>query len=294
MSTGCCLMDVSIIIVNHDTRAFLKRCLRSVIAFPPSCKFETIVVDNASGDGSAEMVKSEFPHVRLLENRTNVGFSGALNRGIRRSAGNLLLLLNPDVIMAPGCVEALGEFLERHPDAGICGPKLLNPDGSIQLSCRAFPTPVNVFFGRRSIWNRLFPRNRISRFFLKSDMDYGAVQEVDWIMGACMMVRRRVIDSIGLFDEDYFLFVEDADFCYRSKKAGYSVFFVPDGVATHERGASTRKSFVMSTYNHNVGMYKFFGKHYDPNPALRAALGLGLAVRLLLVIPVEGISRSLR
>jgi len=286
-------MDVSIIIVNYDTRAFLKRCLHSVTAFPPPCEFETIVVDNASGDGSCEMVKEVFPQVTLLENSTNEGFSKALNRGIRRSSGSLLLFLNSDVVVAPGCVEALVEFLDKHPDAGICGPKLLNPDGSIQLSCRAFPTPVNVFFGRKSIWSKLFPSNRLSRLFLKSDLDYGVVQEVDWIVGACMMVKRKVIDSIGLFDEDYFLFVEDADFCYQAKKAGHSVFFVPYGVATHERGASTKKSFVMSTYNHNLSMYRYFRKHYHLNCAMRGLLGLALVVRLLLVIPVEGILRSL-
>lgn len=285
-------MDVSIIIVNYNTRESLRRCLQSVHAFPPPCELETIVVDNASGDGSADMVRRLFPHVKVLRNRVNKGFSSAMNRGMMNSSGRLLLALNPDVMLTPGCVETLAEFLDRHPDAGICGPKLLNPDGTIQLSCRAFPTPTNVFFGRKSIWNRLFPRNRLSRSFLKADLDYSVVQEVDWLMGACMMIKKKVVEIIGSFDEDYFLYAEDTDYCYRARRAGFRVYFVPGGVATHERGAATRQAFVVSTYNHNLSMYKFFCKHYDLSLALRAILTVGLVGRILLVVTVEGILRS--
>jgi GT2 family glycosyltransferase len=286
-------MDVSIIIVNYNTREALRRCLHSVNAFPPRRELETIVVDNASGDGSAEMVRRLFPRVKVLRNKTNRGFSGAFNRGVKDSSGTLLLALNPDVILTPGCVETLAEFLDRHPDAGICGPKLLNPEGSLQLSCRAFPTLTNVFFGRRSIWNRLFPKNRISRSFLQSDLDYSMVQEVDWLAGACMMIRRSVVESIGLFDEDYFLYVEDTDYCYRARKKGFKVFFVPGASANHERGASTRKAFVASMYNHNLSMYRFFCKHYNLSLPLRTILALGLASRILFVVTVEGTLRSL-
>jgi GT2 family glycosyltransferase len=287
-------MDVSIIIVNFNTRESLRRCLHSVHAFPPPRKLETIVVDNASGDGSAEMVRRLFPQVKVLQNRDNRGFSSGFNRGIRNSSGSVLLALNPDIILSPGCVDTLAEFLDRHPDAGICGPKLLNPDGSLQLSCRAFPTLLNVFFGRRSIWNRLFPRNRMSRSFLKADLDYSVVQEVDWLVGACMMIRRRVAESVGLFDEDYFLYVEDTDYCYRAREKGFRVFYVPSASATHERGAATRKAFVSSMYNHNLSMYRFFCKHYRLSLPLRIVLGLGLAVRVLFVVTAEGILRSFR
>ena len=262
-------------------------------AFPPPRELETIVVDNASSDGSAEMVRRLFPRVKVLENKTNRGFSGAFNRGVTNSSGNLLLALNPDVILAPGCVEALAEFLDKRPDAGICGSKLINPDGSLQLSCRAFPTLVNVFFGRRSVWNRLFPQNRISRSFLKRDLDCSVVQEVDWLMGACMMIRRNVTETIGLFDEDFFLFAEDTDYCYRARKAGFKVFFVPTASATHERGAATRKAFLVSTYNHNLSMYKFFCKHYSLRSPIRVIFALGLAVRVLVVVTLEGTLRSL-
>jgi GT2 family glycosyltransferase len=264
-----------------------------VHAFPPPRELETIVVDNASGDGSADMVRRLFPHVKVLQNRNNRGFSAAFNRGIRNASGSVLLALNPDVILSPGCVESLAEFLDRHPDVGICGPRLLNPDGSMQLSCRAFPTLLNVFFGRRSIWNRLFPENRMSRSFLKADLDYSVMQEVDWLAGACMMIRRKVVESIGLFDEDYFLYAEDTDYCYRAREKGFRVFFFPGASATHERGAATRKAFVSSMYNHNLSMYKFFCKHYHLSLPVRTILGLGLAVRVLLVVTAEGILRSL-
>jgi hypothetical protein len=286
-------MEVSIIIVNYNTREFLRRCLDSIFSFPPRREFEVMVADNGSTDPSVGMVRETFPQVEVIGNRTNRGFSAALNRGLRKSKGDLLLVLNPDVVLAPGCIDAMADFMDRHTEAGICGPKLLNPDGSIQLSRRAFPNPVNVFFGRRSLWNRFFPKNKISRSFLRTDLDYDSVQEVDWVIGACMMIKKGVIKSVGLFDEDYFLFVEDTDFCYRARKAGYDVFYVPHGVATHERGASTRKSFVMSTYKHNLGMYKFFNKHYNLNPIARAVLAFGLVARLLVVIPVEGIQRSM-
>jgi GT2 family glycosyltransferase len=215
-----------------------------------------------------------------------------MNRGIVNSSGRLLLALNPDVMLTPGCVETLAEFLDRHPDAGICGPKLLNSDGTMQLSCRSFPTPTNVFFGRRSIWNRFFPRNRLSRTFLQADLDYSTVQEVDWLMGACMMIKRKVVEATGYFDEDYFLFAEDTDYCYRARGSGFKTYFVPGGVATHERGAATRQAFVISTYNHNLSMFKFFCKHYDMSFALRTLLAIGLVGRVLVVVTVEGILRS--
>ncbi len=249
-------------------------------------------MDNASDDESGLMLKRLFPWARLVENKSNEGFSRAVNRGIASSSGDLFLLLNPDVILAPGCVDALAEFLDRHPDAGICGPKLLNPDGSVQLSCRAFPTPFNVFFGRKSVWNKLFPKNRISRAFLMADLDYERVQEVDWLAGACMMVKKKVVESAGLLDERYFLFVEDADFCYRARRTGFKVYFVPHAVATHERGASMRNFFVLSTYNHNLSMYRYFLKHYRLNWAVRSLLAIGVIMRMLLVITIEGIARS--
>jgi GT2 family glycosyltransferase len=285
-------MNVSIIVVNYNTRDSLKRCLRSIDAFVPARDFEVIVVDNASNDGSSLMLKRLFPRIRLVENTTNEGFSRAVNRGIANSSGDLFLFLNPDVILTPGCVDALAEFLDKHPDAGICGPKLLNPDGSVQLSCRSFPTPFNVFFGRKSIWNKLFPQNRISRGFLLADLDYDEIQEVDWLAGACMMAKKNVVDSVGLFDERYFLFVEDTDFCYRVRKIGFKVYFVPQAVATHERGASMRYFFVLSTYNHNLSMYRYFLKHYRLNWAVRWLVAMGLILRMLLVITVEGIARS--
>jgi len=282
-------MKLSIIIVNYNTKNFLANCLSAIYKTPPSYPFELIVVDNASEDGVRKFLSDKFPKVRIIGNNYNVGFARANNQGLSKAKGECILFLNPDVVPKPEAIDKLVEFMMQHKDAGCVGGKLLNPDGSLQFSCRRFPTFFNVFFGRRSLLTKLFPNNRISKNFLLTDLDYNKVQKVDWVMGACMMTRKEVLERIGGFDEDYFLFVEDVDFCYRLRKANLSTYYLPDAQFFHFRGVSTDRFWRKSLKEHNLGMYKFFVKHYKPVLPLRIILYIGLVFRILSIMGVKSL-----
>jgi len=280
-------MKLSIIIVNYHTKDFLASCLSTIYKAPPAYPFELIVVDNASGDGARKLLSDKFPKVRIIGNNRNVGFAKANNQGLSKAKGEYILFLNPDIIPQPEAIDKLVKFMMQQKDAGCVGGKLLNPDGSLQFSCRRFPTFFNVFSGRRSLLNKLFPNNRISKSFLLTDLDYNKVQKVDWVMGACIMARKEVLERMGGFDEDYFLFVEDVDFCYRLRKANLFTYYLPDAQFFHFRGVSTDRFWKKSLKEHNFGMYNFFVKHYRPIMPLRVILYIGLVFRILSIMGVK-------
>jgi GT2 family glycosyltransferase len=282
-------MKLSIIIVNYNTKKHLHQTLTAIYKFAPTFEFEVAVVDNASKDGSHGMVKRDFPQVKLLRNTSNVGFARANNQAVPRTSGEFVLFLNPDAVPGQGALESIVEFMEEKPYAGCVGGKLLNPDNSLQLSCRSFPTYISVFFGRKSVFRRVFPGNPFSKGFLLTELDYDKVQEVDWIIGACMLVRRETMSHLGCFDEDFFLFVEDLDFCYRAKTSGFNIYFFPEAVFKHEHGASTRRYWLRSAIHHNLGMYKFFSKNYDLRTPLREVAILLLLFRVFYISVAQSI-----
>lgn len=282
-------MKLSIIIVNYYTRNFLVNCINAIYRTPPSYPFELIVVDNASEDAIHKVLGDKFPKVRIIDNNCNLGFARANNQGLREAKGEYILFINPDVIPKPGAIDKLIKFMMQHKDAGCVGGKLLNPDGSLQFSCRKFPTFLNVFFGRRSLLTKFFPNNRISRDFLLTDINHNRVQRVDWIMGACMMTSKEVLERVGGFDEDYFLFVEDVDFCYRLRKANLSTYYLPDAQFLHFHGVSTDRFWKKSLKEHNLGMYKFFVKHYRIVTPLRILLYVGVIFRILLIMGIKSL-----
>lgn len=270
------------------------RCLDSIRENPPHSSFEIFVVDNNSMDNPREIVKMHYPEVRLIENSSNFGFSHANNQAIVRSRGRYILILNPDTIVTKGALDALIDFMDKNPDAGVGGAKLLNLDGSLQYSCRKFPTIFYVFFGRQSIFIKFFPYNRFSKKYLMMDEDHSKNLEVDWVFGASMILRKEALDEVGIFDEDYFIFVEDTDLCYRMREKGWKVYFVANAVIFHHLGVTRNRFWKTTIFNHNLGMFLFFKKHYNIRPITQIVLSVGLSLRLFLLFVVKTAESFLR
>jgi N-acetylglucosaminyl-diphospho-decaprenol L-rhamnosyltransferase len=228
------MIDLSVIIVNWNTRDLLAQCLQSVYDTVQGLEFEVFVVDNASTDGSAEMVRERFSQVRLIENRENAGFVRANNQAMALAEGRYSLLLNSDAALHPGALEALVCFLDEHPQAGIAGGKLLNPDDTFQASFMDFPTLWAEFL----LLTKLHLLLRSSHFPSHSLEESRDVQEADWVPGACLMVRREVVEKVGGLDEEYVMYSEEVDWCWRVKQAGWGVYYVPQAEIVHWGGQS--------------------------------------------------------
>lgn len=225
-------MDVSIVVVNWNTRDLLAQCLDSIERHPPPGAFEVWVVDNASVDGSPAMVQEQFPWVHLIENCKNVGFARANNQAIRHSHGRYVLLLNSDAQLAPGVLSSMFAFLDADPAAGIVGVRLASPDGNPQFCYGSFP-------GLYTEFRSLFGLHRWDLSFW--DALHGP-RAVDWVSGACLMARRVTLDQIGLLDEGFFMFGEEVDLCYRAARGGWNVYLVPSQPVIHVRAGSTGKT----------------------------------------------------
>jgi hypothetical protein len=259
-------MRIAAIIINYKSREALAECLDALAAGPEP--MERVVVDNASGDGTAEMLTSRFPDVRLIANADNVGYSRAVNQGISATRTPFVLVMNPDCLLQPAAPSTLADYLVQHARAGIVGPQLLDEDGKPEMSGRGFPTPAAFLFNRYSLLTRLFPGNRWSRQYLLSDWDRTTEREVDWLSGACLMARREAIDQVGGMDEQFFMFNEDVDWCRRMNLAGWKVVFTPSAVGTHEIGASKRRVSARVIWGRHAGMIHYFRKHHPMNPIL--------------------------
>jgi hypothetical protein len=266
------MVDLGIVIVNWNTRDYLRRCLETVMASQGDFAFSVLVVDNASTDGSAEMVRAEFPAVELIVSTVNGGYSYANNLGLRalglRGAGDVAsdapryaLLLNPDTEVPPESLVGMVRFMDTHPDVGVAGPKLVLEDGSLDLACRrSFPTP-EVSFYRFSGLSKLFPRHpRFGRYNM-TFMDPDVETEVDSVVGAYMQVRREAIRDAGLLDETFFMYGEDLDWAFRIKQMGWKVFYHPSVTVRHIKRAASRKS-KKAQYEFQRAMWIFYQKHY--------------------------------
>ncbi|MCL4489959.1 MAG: glycosyltransferase family 2 protein [Chloroflexi bacterium] len=223
---------VSICIVTCRARDLLKDCLQS-ICVNTRAPYEIIVVDNASKDGTVEMLRRDFPFVRLIQNDHNAGFGRPSNQALRVSSGKYALLLNNDTIVLPQAIDLLVAFMETHPDAGICGPKVLNRDGSMQKQCRrSYATPWDLFCYFSGL-AALFPKSRLFARYLVTYADANATMAVDSVSGSCMLVRRTLMDQIGLLDERFFAYQEDTDYCFRANHAGWRIYYHPDAQIVH-------------------------------------------------------------
>ena len=280
-------VDLSIVIVNFNGERFLGKCIDSIRENLSRRKFEMFIVDNNSKDDSVELIKRNYPEVKLIENCSNFGFSYANNQAIVRSRGKYIMLLNPDTVITQGALDVMMDFMDKNPVVGVAGAKLLNLDGSIQYSFRRFPTIQYVFFGRQSIFRKLFPDNRISRAYMMMDENHSKNIEVDWVFGTGMMLRRKALEEVGIFDEDYFIFVEDTDLCYRMREENWKVSLVADAVIFHHFGVTRDRFWKITLLNHNRGMFKFFKKHYHLSLFTEMILSAGLTLRLFLLIIVK-------
>lgn len=286
-------MNLSVVVVSFNSGDYLRRCLASVLGHTKGVSCEVIVVDNASWDGSAEMVEAEFPQVTLIPLPVNVGFAAGCNRGIERAAGEFILLLNPDTELAEDAFSPMVAYCRQNPSVGILGPKLLNSDGSLQLSCRRFPSHLTSLFNRQSVLTRLFPGNPFSRRYLMTDWAHDRIERVDWLSGACMMLRREMVERIGGMDEGYFMYIEDVDLCYRAHQAGYEVVYFPQVSVTHHIGKSTETMPNRSIVQWHRSMWRYYRKHMRGNLLLDALTLAGIAVRCVYQLALQNGRRLL-
>jgi len=241
--------------VSWNAKDDLRECLKSVAGW------ETVVVDNASADGSADMVAAEFPAVKLVRLTENTGFSGGNNVALENLDADYALLLNSDATVEPGGLERLLAFADATPKAGIIGPKVVNPDGSIQYSCRRWPTFAAGMF--RNVWlGRLFPGNRPASDYLMQDFDHASVLDVDWVSGCALLIRRACVEQLGGLDaETFFMYCEDMDWCLRAHQADWWVVYFPGCVVTHAIGKSSDNAAERMILAHSRSMWRFWQKH---------------------------------
>lgn len=254
-------LTLSVCIVTYRARDLLRDCLRS-LQENTRLRYEVIVVDNGSGDGVVEMLRQEFPAVQLIENEGNAGYTAPMNQALRQGKGRYLLQLNPDTIVLPQALDQLVAFLEEHPQVGICGPKVLNRDGTLQKPCRrgeSRPWAVISYFSGLA---ERFPRSKLFGEYLMSYMDEDETHTVAGVSGSCMLIRRAVVEQIGYLDERYFAYQEDADFCFRARQVGWQVYFVPAAHIIHYggMGGSGVQPF-RSIYEWHKSYYLYYRKN---------------------------------
>ncbi len=275
-------MDLSIVILNWNTRADLEQCLRSLFGHRWESEVEVIVVDNASEDDSVGMVRSLFPEAKVLANERNLGFGAGNNRGMALASGRYVMFLNSDTVVTEGAIDALVRYADSRPDAAVFGPKLLNTDGSLQYSCRSFPNLGTGFF-RNTPLGRLFPRNRFNEDYLLTGWDHADPRDVGWVSGSALMIRREIALKLNGFDEGFFMYCEDVDLCYRARELGMKTAYYPGAVIYHHIGRSSDLVPTRMTFEFHRSMYRFYRKHYRKNTPwhVRPLIVPGLAARAI-------------
>ena len=269
------MLDLSVIIVNWNTSDLLAKCLRCVESTVQRVSYETWVVDNASTDGSVDMLRRDFPDVKLIANSQNVGFARANNQAMAVAAGRYVLLLNSDAFVKDNTIDEMVRFMDEHPDAGLAGCKLLYDDGRLQPSCSSFPTLATELFIAFGL-DRLFPKSPIFGKYRMTDWDYRDAREVDVIMGAFMLARADAIQKVGVMDEAFFMYSEEVDWCYRFKQAGWKIYFTPEVETVHLWGGSSKAVKVETLIRLYRSRVQFFRKHYGRLTAALYKLILGL------------------
>jgi GT2 family glycosyltransferase len=256
--------DLSIIILNWNAKDLLKDCINSIYENTKDLNYEIIIVDNNSSDGSCDMVKENFLHIEncdLIENKDNKGFASGNNQAIRIAKGNAILLLNPDTLINADVIKRTYECLVQDEKLGVTGCKVLNPDGTLQLACRRMaPRPKDAFFKLFGI-SKLFKSNKNLTRYNLTHVSEDEFLDVDSVSGCFLMIKREVIDRIGLLDETFFMYGEEMDWCMRAKKEGYIVRYCPVGTIIHYKGESSKKLGVKATYEFYRAMIIFYNKY---------------------------------
>lgn len=250
-------MTLTVVIVSWNTKDLLRDCLLSLLAELKQVEQQAFVfvVDNASKDGSAEMVKTEFPSVKLIANKANRGFGAANNQVLTTQNSDYYLLLNPDTKVLPGSIKELISFAQQHPQAGIVSPQLLNADSTVQMSCRRFPSISGMVYGLLGL------KSGNKNDYLMRDFDHLSTQEVDQPEGACLLIRKEVFDQVGVFDERFFMLFEEVDLCFRVKQAGWQIWFVPQAKIVHYYGQAIKQVKAKMIYYSHKGFFRYMAKH---------------------------------
>lgn len=273
------LPSVSVVIVNYNAAAHVQRCLRSLVSDTDAPPWEAIVVDNASPRPGIERAVAGVPSTTLIRRGRNGGFAVGANTGIRVARAPFVLMLNPDTVVTPGSLRTLVEWIERNPTVGAVGPKVLNQDGSLQYSCRRWPSFQTAIFNRASLATRLFPNNNRSSSYLMSDWDHASVRDVDWLSGSALLLRRAALEQVGLFDSGFFFEIEDVDLCRRLHMAGWRVVYQPAATVIHEGGASSRTAATRVIRARHAGMWRYYRRYHSHGPLLDPLVGAAIAAR---------------
>ena len=276
------LMRISIVTVNWNGLEVIPEYLDSLSA-QTTAPHEVVVVDNGSTDGSEQL--PDLAGAKVISLPENRGFAVANNIGMRAARGRYFLILNSDTEILADALERICDYLDANPDVGALGPQLLNTDRTLQYSCRRFPSFRTALFHRYSIMTKLFPRNRFSSQYLMTDVGHDHTMDVDWVSGAALVVRREVFEQSGGFDEGFFMYAEDVDWCYRIKQAGWRIVYLPEAQILHHIGKSTRLVPYAMIYQRHRSMWRFYRKHYSRGIVLvDVATFCGIALRCGLMI----------
>ncbi|MFH1336028.1 MAG: glycosyltransferase family 2 protein [Candidatus Zixiibacteriota bacterium] len=253
-------MNITIIIVTWNSEGVIRNCMDSIIQNTGERQPEIILVDNNSSDQTVKIVAEHYPRVNLIRNKDNLGYAEANNQGIEKSRGEYLLLLNPDTEVRENSLISMIQFMEENPRTGALGPQLLNPDGTVQPSCREFPTYATLLWEFSGL-SRLFPKSKIFGHWRMGYFNFDRIREVDQPMGSCLLLRRRTLEEVGVFDRSFPMFFNDVDLCYRIKKTEWKIYFFPDAQILHHKGASTRQVKRRMIWRSHLAFYRFFRKH---------------------------------
>lgn len=250
----------------------LQQCLKGIILLQLDFEHEVIVIDNASGDNTGEMIKKYFPSVKFIQSQKNLGYGGGVNLGIKAAKGRYLMILNPDIVILTNEIGKMINYMDEHPQIGILGPKLINPDGSLQYSCYRFPTFFIPFY-RRTILGKLPWLKKKVAHYLMMDWDHTQNREVDWTLGGCWLLRKSAQEKIGLMDERFFMYFDDVDYCRRVWEAGYKVvYFAGTEIVHYHQRSSAETSLIFGitrrvVREHIKSWIKYFAKYFGaPKP----------------------------
>ena len=274
-------MDLSVIIVTYNSARHLPGCLGALFRTDKGLRFEVIAVDNASGDNTIRVLQQHIPSERIIANRENLGFSRAVNLGFQRARGRFVLLLNPDAEVQDAALERSVAYLGDHPEIGILGARVNNPNGTLQRACRrSIPTPQVAFFELSGL-GRIWRNHPAAGAYNLADTDPDVIARVEAVSGSYLMVRRDVVDKVGGMDERFFLYGEDLDFCLSVTRAGYHIVYYPEAVVVHHKGASSRQALRAANREFHRAMSLFHEKHFaaDTPAWLNHLIVGGIAVR---------------
>lgn len=262
-------MDLSIIILNYNSKNFLLPCIKGIVQYATELDYEIILVDNASTDNSIAYINQKllprFPQARLVRAKENRGYAAGNNLGIEAAKGKYIIIMNPDIVIWDNALSRMVEFMENHPRVGLASPRLLSPDGSLQYFCYRFPSPQVLFYRRTPLARFNFAREKINDYIM-ADWDHSESKSVDWVQGSCVIVRREAIDKVGLMDERFFLYLEDTDWCRRFWQKNWEVWYLSNIEIVHYHNrASASEKFYQSLFNkmswvHLASTWKYFSK----------------------------------